>query len=63
VTVTWRHGTRITTSNPAAAMTSQFLAIKIRPANRDIPRAADGTLPARWLLVQWPDDADEPTDY
>jgi hypothetical protein len=44
-------------------MTSKFMAIKVRPANRDIPRAADGTLPSRWLLVEWPDDKDEPTDY
>jgi SRSO17 transposase len=63
VDVTWRHGTRTTTSNPTAAMTSQFLAIKVRPANRDIPRNPDGTLPTRWLLVEWPEDADEPTDY
>jgi SRSO17 transposase len=63
VDVTWRHGTRTTKNNPSAAMTSKFLAIKVRPANRDIPRAADGTLPTRWLLVEWPDDEDEPTDY
>ncbi|MGH3716551.1 MAG: IS701 family transposase, partial [Micromonosporaceae bacterium] len=61
--VTWRHGSRATKTNPTAAMTSKFVAIKVRPANRDIPRATDGTLPARWLLAEWPDDADEPTDY
>jgi SRSO17 transposase len=62
--VTWRHGTRKTPTNPTAAMTSTFLAIKVRPANRDIPRdPTDGTVPARWLLVEWPDDKDEPTDY
>jgi SRSO17 transposase len=63
VEVTWRHGTRQTKTNPTAAMTSKFLAIKVRPANRDIPRNPDGTLPTRWLLVEWPDDAKEPTDY
>jgi SRSO17 transposase len=63
VEVTWRHGSRTTKNNPTAAMTSKFLALKVRPANRDIPRAADGTLPTRWLLVEWPDDEDEPTDY
>jgi SRSO17 transposase len=63
VQVTWRHGTRKSKHNPTAAMTSKFLAIKVRPANRDIPRAADGTLPTRWLLVEWPDDKDEPTGY
>jgi SRSO17 transposase len=63
VTVTWRHGTRPSPANPTAAMTSQFLAITVRPANRDIPRHPDGTLPTRWLLVEWPDAAAEPTDY
>lgn len=63
VEVTWRHGTRKTKDNPTAAMRSQFLAFKVRPANRDIPRHPDGTLPTRWLLVEWPDDSDEPTDY
>lgn len=37
VEVTWRHGTRTTTANPTAAMTSTFLAIKVPPANRDPP--------------------------
>jgi SRSO17 transposase len=63
VQVTWRHGTRTSKDNPTAAMTSQFLAIKIRPANRDIPRNPDGTLPTRWLLAEWPDGARAPTDY
>ena len=63
VEVTWRHGTRKTKENPTAAMTSKFLAFKVRPANRDIPRNPDGTLPTRWLLVEWSDDSDEPTDY
>jgi SRSO17 transposase len=63
VEVTWRHGTRKTKDNPTAAMASTFLAIKVRPANRDIPRNPDGTLPVRWLLAEWPDDKDEPTDY
>jgi hypothetical protein len=63
VEVTWRHGTRKTRTNPTAAMTSTFLAIKVRPANRDIPRNPDGSLPTRWLLVEWPDDAKQPTDY
>jgi SRSO17 transposase len=44
-------------------MTSHFLAIRVRPANRDIPRAADGSLPACWLLAEWPPGSDEPTDY
>jgi len=44
-------------------MTSHFLAIRVRPANRDIPRPADGSLLDCWLLAEWPPDADEPTDY
>jgi SRSO17 transposase len=61
--VTWRRGTKATTGNPEAAMTSHFLAIRVRPANRDIPRAADGSLPECWLLAEWPPEAEEPTDY
>ena len=61
--VTWRRGTRATKGNPTASMTSCFLAIRVRPANRDIPRAADGSLPECWLLAEWPPEADEPTDY
>src|SRR5512132_228722 len=58
--VTWRQGTK---GNPAAAMTSYFLAIQVRPANRDIPRRPDGRLPECWLLAEWPPGADEPADY
>ena len=43
--VTWRQGTKATNGNPDAAMTSHFVAIRVRPANRDIPRADDGSLP------------------
>jgi SRSO17 transposase len=60
--VTWRQGTRATRGNPTASMTSHFLAIRVRPANRHIPRAADGSLPDCWLLAEWP-EAGEPTDY
>jgi SRSO17 transposase len=61
--VTWRQGTRATAGNPTASMTSHFLAIRVRPANRDIPRADDGSLPECWLLAEWPPEADEPTGY
>ena len=61
--VTWRQGTRATTGNPDAAVTSHFLAIRVRPANRDIPRGPDSSLPDCWLLAEWPPEADEPTDY
>ncbi|MGH3409581.1 MAG: IS701 family transposase [Streptosporangiaceae bacterium] len=61
--VTWRQGTRATSGNPDAAMTSHFLATRVRPANRDIPRGPDGALPECWLLAEWPPSAGEPTDY
>ena len=61
--VTWRQGTKATQGNPAAVMASHFLALRVRPANRDIPRAPDGSLPDCWLLAEWPPEADEPTGY
>jgi SRSO17 transposase len=61
--VTWRQGTRTSKDNPAAAMASCFLASRVRPASRHIPRTADRSLPACWLLAEWPPDADEPTGY
>jgi len=61
--VTWRHGTRKDKANPNAAMRSRFLAIRVRPANEHVPRGADGTLPACWLLVEWPAGKAEPTRY
>ena len=61
--VTWRQGTKATRGNPDAAMTSWFRRIRVRPANRDIPRSRDGSLPECWLLVEWPPEAAEPTDY
>jgi SRSO17 transposase len=61
--VTWRQGTKKTQGNPTAVMRSRFLAIRVRPANRDIPRADDGTLPTCWLLAEWPPGEPEPTDY
>jgi SRSO17 transposase len=61
--VTWRQGTKATRGNPTAAMTSWFLAIRVRPANRDIPCADDGSLPGCWLLAEWPPHAAEPAGY
>ena len=61
--VTWRQGTKAAKGNPVAAMTSCFLPIRVRPANRDIPRSPGGGLPECWLLAGWPPEADEPTDY
>ena len=61
--VTWRQGTKTTWDNPEAAMTSCFLAIRVRPAGRHITRAADRSFPACWLLAEWPPEADEPSGY
>ena len=61
--VTWRRGTRATADNRQAKLRSHFLAIRIRPANRDIPRAADGSLPEQWLIAEWPPDQPEPVKY
>jgi SRSO17 transposase len=61
--VTWRQGTRTGKDNPDAAMTSWFLAIRVRPASRHITRDADRALPACWLLAEWPPEADEPSGY
>jgi SRSO17 transposase len=54
--VTWRQGSKGT-------MTSRFAAVRVRPANRNIPRHEDGALPERWLLIEWPAGAASPTDY
>ncbi len=61
--VAWRTGTRTGPANRSAVMSSRFTALRVRPAHRTIPRAADGTLPACWLLAEWPTGAAEPTDY
>ena len=61
--VTWRQGTKATRGNPEAAMTSHFVAIRVRPASRHIARPADRGFPACWLLAEWPPHAGEPTDY
>ena len=61
--ITWRHGTRTTPTNPTAAMRSRFMAIRVRPANRHIPRNVDGSLPEVWLIAEWPPGAPEPTKY
>ena len=62
-TITWRTGTKSTADNPTAAMRSRFLALRVRPANRDIPRTVAGTVPEEWLIVEWPPGANEPTKY
>lgn len=43
-------------------MISRFIALRIRAANRDIPRAEDGSLTAEWLLAERPKGTPAPTD-
>jgi SRSO17 transposase len=54
-TIGWREGDR-------GPLSSQFIAIRVRPAN-DEQRQDDGVLPERWLLAEWPDSKDEPVKY
>jgi DDE superfamily endonuclease len=61
--VTWRQGTKAARGNPDALMTSNFLAIRVRPASRHIPREADRSFPACWLLAEWAPEAGEPAGY
>jgi SRSO17 transposase len=59
VEVTWREGTR-------GKMMSRFLALRVRPANVELRRAAnkaDEDLPVRWLLCEWPEHKPEPVKY
>jgi SRSO17 transposase len=65
--VTWREGSR-------GPMRSHFLELRVRPAGvkaRRLAQAADtahdghwdGVLPELRLLVEWPEEAEAPTDY
>jgi SRSO17 transposase len=44
-------------------MRSRFLALRVRPANRNIPRHTDGSLPDCWLIAEWPPGEPEPVKY
>jgi SRSO17 transposase len=47
-------------------MHSRFLALRVRPANIDLGRAAHASeeeLPVRWLLCEWPSKEPQPTKY
>jgi SRSO17 transposase len=57
-TITWRQGA------DGAPLVSRFVALRVRPAGRQLRRAARGTeLPVRWLLAEWPDAEPEPVKY
>ncbi len=53
-TVTWREGSQ-------AELTSRFAARRVRPAHRDTLRAEPW--PEEWLLIEWPEGAEEPARY
>ncbi|WP_428484998.1 IS701 family transposase [Rhodopila sp.] len=53
-TVTWREGSQ-------AALSSRFLALRVRPAHRDEQRGEPW--PEEWLLIEWPRGEAEPTKY
>lgn len=53
-TVSWRQGVK-------EQLTSQFAALRVRPAHRDDWRAEPH--PEEWLLLEWPQEAREPTKY
>ena len=52
--VTWREGTN-------APLSSRFAAVRVRPAHRDYWRSSPR--PQEWLLVEWPQEENEPTKY
>jgi SRSO17 transposase len=65
--LTWRHGSR-------GELRSRFAAVRVRPAGKAVERPIkaaasaeqgwwDGILPDCWLLIEWPDGAETPTDY
>lgn len=59
ITVTWREGTR-------GKMNSRFLALRVRPANIHLRRAAHKAgeeLPVRWLICEWPSKEPAPIKY
>jgi SRSO17 transposase len=53
-TVTWREGSQ-------ADLTSRFAALRVRPAHRDTLRSQPW--PEEWLLIEWPEGAEEPIKY
>jgi SRSO17 transposase len=56
-TIGWREGSR-------GPLSSRFLALRVRPANVRLRRAAgDEELPLRWLVCEWPDGEDAPVKY
>ena len=57
VEVQWREGTK-------GPLASRFLVLRVRPANVKLRRTnPDGELPVCWLLAEWPEGKQAPTDF
>jgi len=52
--ICWREGS-------AEPLRSRFAAVRVRPAQGDARRAE--ARPAEWLLIEWPQEAEEPLKY
>ena len=52
--ITWREGTN-------EVLTSRFARLRVRPAHDDARRSEPAA--EEWLLIEWPDDDDEPDHY
>jgi SRSO17 transposase len=63
--VSWREGSRPGTARSGfKRMYSRFVALRIRPAGREIRQATKGAeLPERWLLAEWPATEPEPVQF
>ncbi|MFW6725229.1 IS701 family transposase [Streptomyces sp. MAR4 CNY-716] len=63
--VQWREGSRPGTGRSGLKrMYSRFVALRIRPAGREIRKNTDGPeLPVRWLLAEWPATEPEPVQF
>ncbi|MER6714724.1 IS701 family transposase [Streptomyces sp. NPDC000877] len=63
--VSWREGSRPGKSRSGfKRMYSRFVALRIRPAGREIRQATNGAeLPERWLLAEWPATEPEPVQF
>jgi SRSO17 transposase len=63
--VQWREGSRPSTGHSGfKRMYSRFVALRIRPAGREIRQATQGPeLPECWLLAEWPAGHSEPVQF
>jgi SRSO17 transposase len=63
--VQWREGSRPGTGHSGRRrMYSRFVALRIRPAGREVRQNLDGPeLPECWLLAEWPAGESEPVQF